>query len=96
MEFSPLEQHMIAKLSSDDIKNIKMTKIVMIGIACIIMTIALSIAAYDITDRIETGHAVVSTRTEQTVNYPDKDKSADVDVYSGSGTFGVLYMRVNL
>lgn len=38
-------------------------KIVVTGIASVLITLILSIAAYNVVDRVEQGHAVVTTQT---------------------------------
>jgi hypothetical protein len=74
---SPIEAHILGKLSSDDIKTIRVAKYACLTIAAVICSIVISFGAEEnIVDRFQTGHAIVTTKTvtttEQTVNYPEK------------------------
>jgi hypothetical protein len=72
------EEVELSKMSGDDIKLVKLTKMWLTAAASLFIVIAILIGVNSAIDRIETGHAITTTKTEQTVHYPKESLSNDI------------------
>jgi hypothetical protein len=68
-KLTPPELANLSKMSGDDIKLIELTKLWLTAATIVIAFVTLSVGATSAIDRIETGHAIVTTT--QTVSRPD-------------------------
>jgi hypothetical protein len=58
------------QLSGQDLYVVTLTKLWLSAAVAIALMITTAVTTYSIVDRRQTGHAIVTTTTQQTVNYP--------------------------
>jgi hypothetical protein len=72
----------LSKLDGYQIYWMKLAKIWSTVVASVIIVLIVAITVNSVVNRIEIGHSITTTKTEQTVNYPEK-VSESVTAVSG-------------
>lgn len=76
-KLTPPELANLSKMSGDDIKLIELTKMWLLAVTTVIIFITMFLSINTAIDRIETGHAILTTTTRQIVSRPEDSKKTE-------------------